>query len=244
MKKIAWVLRVPEGARVMVKNGNKVSWGEVIYELEKGNIVRLPLKGWKYLRVEEKGEIKKRVVDRKLIKNEVLWSRGLGGLCKLRSPWSGKCLEIDDLGMMIFSDGTGNKYCSPIACHKVRVEKGRIVYDLRGWEKEAEGISGVKGWGEFKGVWIRNLTEMSSDIENQVIVAEGDDAIVAKAEALGIKGIIMVNKEVETDFREAGVPIVKMEKKEAEDIIKLSRESIKSRVWLNPLSGKVLLVLE
>ena len=50
--------------------------------------------------------------------------------------------------------------------------------------------------------------------------------------------------KTENNFQEAEIPIVKMEKKEIEDLIKLSKESAKSRVWLNPSSGKVLLVLE
>jgi len=244
MKKIVWVLKVPEGARVVVKNGNKVSEGDVVYELEGGSMIRLPLKGWNNLRVGEKEEINKKVDNRKLVLNELLWNGGWFGLRQLRSPRGGKCLGIDDLGMIMFLGESEARYLSPITCHKVRVEKEKINFDLEGWEKEAEGISKIRGWGEFRGKWVRSLSDISSDIEDQVIVAEGEEAIVAKAEALGVGGMIIVDMEIEDDFKEAGVPIVRMEKKEAEDLIKLSKESAKSRVWLNPLSGKVLLVLE
>ncbi|MEK7527972.1 MAG: hypothetical protein AAB574_03070 [Patescibacteria group bacterium] len=244
MKKIAWVLRIPEGAEVVIKDGRGVDEGEVIYEFRQGNVVRLSLMGWKNLGVKERGEIIKKISGRNLVKGELLWSGSWIKPRQLRSPLGGKCLGIDELGNIMLLGGSEGKYWSPISCPKVRVEKGRIVFELKGWEKEAEGISQVKGWGEFKGVWVTNLSEVPTDIQNQIIIAEGDEAIVVKAEALGVKGIILVDIEVDTDWKGAGVAMVKMEKKEAEDIIRLSKGSEKTRVWLNPISGKVLLVLE
>ncbi len=229
---------------MVIKNDDKVNKGDVVYGLEGGNVVRLPLKGWKSLRTGVKEEIKKRVDNRKLVLGEPLWSGGWFGLHKLRSPRSGKCMGIDDLGMIMFLGESETKYYSPVTCHQVRVEKEKITFNMKGWEKMAEGISEIKGWGEFRGRWVKNLSEISSDVENQVIVAEGEEAIVAKAEALGVGGIIIVDMEIEDDFKGAGIPIVKMEKREAEDLIKLSKETARSRLWLNPLSGKVLLVLE
>ncbi|PIU72916.1 hypothetical protein COS78_04355 [Candidatus Shapirobacteria bacterium CG06_land_8_20_14_3_00_40_12] len=244
MKKIVWVLKVPEGVRVMIKDGDKVCLNDVVYELEGGSVIRLPLKGWKNLKVSEKEEVKKKVDSRKLVKNELLWSYGWFGLHQLRSPMSGKCLGVDDLGMIMFLSESEAKYCSPITCQKVRVEKEKINFDLEGWEMEAEGMSKIRGWGEFRGKWVKSLSEISSNIKDEVIVVEGEEAIVAKAEALGVGGIILVGMKTENNFQETEIPIVKMEKKEVEDLIKLSKESAKSRVWLNPSSGKVLLVLE
>ena len=69
---------------------------------------------------------------------------------QLRSPLGGKCLGIDELGNIMLLGGSEGKYWSPISCPKVRVEKGRIVFELKGWEKEAEGISQVKGWENLR----------------------------------------------------------------------------------------------
>lgn len=229
---------------MVVENGKKVGEGEIVYEFKQGKILRLPLTGWRNLGVKIQEEIIKKISGKKLVKNELLWKGGWFDRRELRSPEKGKCLRIDELGNILLSDGSAEIYRSPIFCPKIRVEKDRVIFELRGWEKAAKGISEIKGWGEFGGVWVKNLSEMPAEIQNQVVVAEGDEAIVAKAEALGAKGIILVETEVGADFKDAGIPIVTMERDEVEDMIKLSKESAKSRVWINPVSGKVLLVLE
>ena len=71
MKKIAWVLRIPEGAEVVIKDGRGVDEGEVIYEFRQGNVVRLSLMGWKNLGVKERGEIIKKISGRNLVKGEL-----------------------------------------------------------------------------------------------------------------------------------------------------------------------------
>jgi hypothetical protein len=245
VKKIAWIMRLPEEeVKVVVRNGDKVSEGEVVYELKGGNRCRLPLAGWRDLGVKEREEIEGKVTGRHLVKDELLWGGSWFYRRQLRSPLGGKCLGIDELGNIMFEDELKGKCYSPISSSKIRVEKDKIVFELRGWEKGVIGVSEVKGWGEFRGGWVKNLSEMSSDILNQMVVIEGEEAMVAKAEALGVKGIILVDMEIDADWKEAEIPIVKMEKEEVKDLIKLSLGSVKSKMWLNPISGRVLLVIE
>ncbi|PJA50806.1 hypothetical protein CO168_03115 [Candidatus Shapirobacteria bacterium CG_4_9_14_3_um_filter_36_12] len=241
--KIAWSVKVPQGAKLKVKDGEKVEIGDIIYEFHENVIERLPLMDWQKLNSNEKKTVLQGIVKRNLVKDEILKKGSFFSNITLKSPGAGKCLGVDEFGNIELESEKDEKYFSPISAKKVRVEDDKIIFELKGVEFECDGVNQFKTWGDFSGLVVDDLEQISSLQNGQVVLIKENIDVAIKAEAVGASGLILVNLIKAKDFDDCDIPIVTMKEDEVNKLIKFVGEKT-VKIWLNASSSKVLVVLE
>jgi hypothetical protein len=184
-----------------------------------------------------------KIIKQDVMKDEILAKRGWFSGVVIKSPGSGKCLGVDEFGNMEIEKIVDEKYISPISTKKVRVEDEKIIFELKGFEFEGEGINQLKAWGNFDGLVVDDMNQIDSLQNKQIVIVKDNIDAAIKAEAIGAAGLILVNIEKIKDIDDSDIPIITMTEEDLEKIIKLvDGNSIK--IWLNASAGKVLVVLE
>lgn len=238
--KIAWSIKIPTGARLKVKNGESIREGDVVYECHQNIIKRLPLVGWQNLGLDQRKTILQNILKRNLVKDEVLSKSGWFSNIILKSPGKGRCLGVDEFGNIELETELDERYISPISADKIRVEKIKVVFELKGEEYEVEGINQLKSWGDFDSRIIDDLDQLSSDDEGKVVIIDGSLDAATKAEAIGVAGLVLIDFNKVKEFEDSDIPVVLMKKDEAARLIKNDG----AKIWINATTGKLLVVLE
>ncbi len=241
--KIAWSIKIPKGAKLKVKNGQSVLEGDVIYEYHLDSIERLPLMGWQNLGLDDRKTVLSQILKRTLTKGEFLWKGSWFNNISLNSPGEGKCKGVDEFGNIELETEKEEIYLAPISAKNIRVEDEKIIFELRGTEYEAKGINELKGWGDFEARIVDDLDLIGKSQIRQVVMIKDHLEVAIKAEAVGVSGLILIDVPKENEFEDSDIPVVSMEKSEAEKLIKIV-DGKKAKVWINASAAKVLLVLE
>jgi len=238
--KIAWSVKLPEGAKLKIKEGKSVEAGEVVYEFHQNIVERLPLIGWQDFNSGERKTVLQNIIKKDLVEDEVLGKGGWFSSLVLKSPGKGKCLGVDEFGNIELEKEKEEKYLAPISAKKVRVEKDKVIFELKGDEFEAEGVNQHKAWGDFDNQIFNDLDQISNKQANKIIMVENSLEAAIKAEAIGVAGLILIDVDKFKEFEDSDIPVVLMKKDELIKLIK--NDGVK--IWLNATAGKVLVVLE
>jgi phosphotransferase system IIA component len=241
--KIAWIVKVPSGATLKVKNGQAVSEGDEIYEFHLNKIERIPLSSWRNLNSGDRKTILQKIVKTDLTKDEVLWKGSWLSGITIKSPGTGKCIGVDEFGNIELETVTNELYLAPISADKVRVEKERVVFELKGIEMEVDGVNQLKAWGDFEAKIFDDLDQLGKHQKGQIVIVEDSLGTAIKAEAVGVAGLILVNIDKIKEFEDSMIPVVSMKKSEVDKLSKIMGNK-KSKIWLNATASKLLLVLE
>lgn len=242
--KIAWSINIPVGAKLKVKEGESVEVGDVIYELHENIVDRLPLIGWQNLNSSGRKKILQEIIKKDLITGQIIGQTGWFLKNILKSPGAGKCLGVDEFGNIELESEKDEKYLAPISANKIRMDDGKIIFELKGFEFEGEGITQFKVWGDFDGLVVDDMNQIDSLQSKQIVIIKDNNIDAAiKAEAVGVVGMILVGFEKTRDLVDSDIPIILIKDDDLEKIIKLV-DGRKSKIWLNATVGKVLVVLE
>lgn len=241
--KIAWIVKVPTGAVLKIKDGKSVDVGDEIYEYHLNKIERIPLINWQNLNSGSRKSVLQNIVKRNLVKDEILWKGSWFSGLVLKSPGVGKCLGVDEFGNIELETITDELYLAPVSAHKVRVEKEKVIFELKGTETEVTGVNQCKAWGNFETKIFDDLDQLSKRQKGRVVIIEKSLEAAVKAETIGVAGIILINVVKAKEFEDSEIPVVSMEKTEVEKLVKMAGDK-EVKIWLNATASKVLLVLE
>lgn len=195
-------INFPENARCLLKENQKVDFGvpylegktESKIEIQVAKILDIdPSKIFHYL---------KKLVGEKITKGETLaLKKGLFSTGRVKSEYDGVVQEINhNDGVVVLTTEVGDdKTFDAFFKGKVKkVEKGEIKIETGAVEEyRLSTTTSDFGGGAF---YLKNseTSLTSTDVSNNVIVAESVDAFSqVKAEALGAKGFVTINKIVD-----------------------------------------------
>lgn len=241
--KIAWSIKIPTGAALKVKNGESIEEGDVVYECHLNIIERLPFSGWQKLNSNDRKTVLQNIVKRNLVKDEILKNGSFFSNITLKSPGTGKCLGVDEFGNIELETEEDEKYLAPISAKKVRVEKEKVIFELKGTEFVAEGVNQLKSWGNFDGLIVDDLGQIDNRQNGQVVIIKSSLESVVKAEAIGAAGLILIDIEKIKEFEESDIPVVSMKEDDVTKMVKfIDNQQVK--IWINATASKVVVVLE
>lgn len=153
-----------------------------------------------------------------MLKNKVRWAFRLSELQKNNFK-VGDTVEKGEMG-------------SPVGAIIVNIIKNKIVLEFTAKKIQGVGAGGGKIWADGLKI-ILNREELTFEAKDKIIVDEsGDIATLAKAKAVGARGIVSVGDKII-----AGLPIVRLSSQQMDIFKKLGIES--SKIWLNGTSGKI-----
>lgn len=115
---------------------------------------------------------------------------------------------------------------APTAGRVVEVENKKIKLELEMDKISGQGANKFHAWGKINCQPKVNYSQLNSEYQNQILVIEAQcltSHLAAKAKALGVKGIIVYNGEVES--KDWPLPLLTVEK-ESLDLIK-KKEGVK-----------------
>jgi hypothetical protein len=244
-KIIGWVVRLPEEAKLKINKDKGVKEGEMIFSGGK-KINKLPLDQWFNLKNSEKDQLKEAILQKKVIIGDILWQKGIFRKKKIVSPGSGLILGIDEFGNIEYQNEREDGYLSPVSCGKVKIEKNRVILKLKTEEIRGKGLNDRKAWGIFSGLVLKSISEVTTECQNQVVMmVGGDEAMLAKAEAMGVSGMLLVEGDgYSWDECEAEVPLIKIDQESGKKVLEIEKKNGQRKMWLNSINGRVLVVLE
>ncbi|MFA6518725.1 MAG: hypothetical protein WCV93_03730 [Candidatus Shapirobacteria bacterium] len=239
-----WVVEVPDGGRVLVKDGQKIEHGETIVKLnERTDVVDSSAVALVW-RSGEKEDWLRKWVGKEITAGEEL--RSGGGFWKQRKPLLARenavIKGIDEFGNLIYEiRGKEIGVDSPVDGVVKIPEKGKVVIEFRAVKIEGEGVGSDKSWGTIGGQKIvEKLSDVSAEFDGRVVlVSKLDQLLILKMEAVGVVGVVAkeIVEEIETDL-----PVLKVNNK---DWIKLVEEFEKDKIYrclLNATAGRLLVV--
>lgn len=241
--KIAWSVKLPQDAKMKVKDGQAVVEGDLIYEYHQNIVNRVPVVGWQTMGANDRKAVLNHILNKEVTKDEIIGKSGWLSPTILKSPGEGKCVGIDEFGNIELQTEKEESYVAPVSAKKIRVEKEKVIFELNGSEFETDGINQLKAWGDFEERIFSDLDQISSHQVNKVIIVEGNLETAIKAEAIGVAGLILVDVEKFREFEDSDIPVVQMTREQADKLIKFG-EKKKAKAWVNATASKVLLVLE
>jgi hypothetical protein len=135
------------------------------------------------------------------------------------------------------------KLISPISGKVSKVDKDRVVIEFEAEQFLGKEICGGKTWGicDFKEK--ENFTDLCFGDEGKVIlVSKVDQIMILKAEAIGVKGILVAESGiVDDEIIESDLPILMFALKDWEKLM-LHAKKEEAKVWLSSANGKLLVV--
>jgi len=238
-------VRLPVEAKLKITESKGVKEGELIYSGGK-KVEKAPLNLWQGLNKDEKEQVKQLVVSKVVSVGEVLWQKGIFKKKKIVSPMGGLVLGIDEFGNIEYQNEREDGYLSPVTCGKVKIEKNRVVLRLKTEEVRGKGLNDRKAWGIFDGKVVKKISEVESDLNNQIVMmVGGEESMLAKAEAMGVKGMLLVEGEgYSWDECEADVPLIKINQDSGKRMLEIYKKNGSRKLWLNSINGRILVVLE
>lgn len=239
-----WMVDVPAGAKVLVKDGERVEYGQMIAKFREVEEVTDSSPATANWGVGEKELWLERWVGKEVKAGEELRKgRGLFGVRKsLVARETALIRGIDEFGNLVYEiKGKEVEVISPVDGLIRLPEKGRVVVEFRAVKFEGEGRGVDKSWGQAgRQAVVERLADVSVDFEGRIVlVSRLDELMSLKMEAVGVAGIVAkeVAEEVETDM-----PILKVSPR---DWVKLNEEFSKNKVFrclLNAGAGRLLVV--
>lgn len=230
-----WAINIDETMDLKVGKGGRVELGEVIAESKPTEVVELEMGGLLKKIGREKLEAKK---GEEVVKGE-LWVEwgGILGKNKLLWPITGRFGGITSEGKVEFElkRNQFNKIVAPAA--------GIVDSDGEKWwlnfeaeEMLAEELIEGKLWATGV-VRLDKWQGLNSSIEGKLgLVKNGDRLLLAKARALGLAGVIILDGDTINSY----LPTVKVSNEAWKNLEALSEKDC--RIWLNTGKGRMLIV--
>lgn len=198
-------IHVPEGSRVIIKNGDSVDFGTPLFDTPSQYNHSVPIAQKLGVAASKIFNHLKKFVGEDVKKGDVIAiKKGLFSSIKIKSDYEGKIKEIDhSLGTVIItSKGKKNTINSQIKGEAAEIKDKKISIKI----KEGKEYDLKKGTADFGGkVW-----SSDQDAEGKIFVAESISSYnQSKMEALGIAGYVtLLRLPDETDLPSAQIKTI------------------------------------
>ena len=235
MKKVKtkWVINLPTGAVLKVKSGDVVQNDQVLAEvtLPEEKIVNLNINLEKY---------KDKLIGKSFNKGEVLIEIGGFFKKKIICPTEGLIEKIDEYNNIYFKlpEEIVKKIISPVESEVGEIKNDSLTLEFKAIEFTGEGVEMGRVWGKNGIKVVEKVVDLSiTDGGKIMAVSELNPTLLAKAEVIGITGVIVIND----DKIKSRLPILKVSDEEYKNIL-AEADNVK-RAMLNANTGRLLLVI-
>ncbi|MFA6250986.1 MAG: hypothetical protein WC686_05855 [Candidatus Shapirobacteria bacterium] len=245
-KETWWKIKIPPGAAVLVRSGQKVVEGEVILTVQQKEVkvydASLVLSRYSK---ERMAQLITSLVGREVEEGEQILAEGGLFPKKIFSPCKGIVSGIDELGNIRFDVNVLDvrEIRAPVPAKVLKIEKGIISLGFLAYEFEGKGIVDGKVWGNYGGK-ISRLAEVNFCLKNCVIFVEKlTYVLVTKAEVVGVVGIVTsgAGEDQLKDRLDAEIPILSVENTDWEKLGDLKPDR-SDRILINSRKGKLVVV--
>lgn len=241
--KTKWAIKLPSKSKILVEVGDVIEQDQIVAEVED-----LEIKNYNYAAIFNGMGVSKIMGLNSKFKNELVNQGDL--FCikdgffgkKICFPESGKFLEINEFGSLkIEIDmGTKKEIKAPVRSKVSKIEDGKLILDF--WVKEFKGEGLVEGktWGDGQLENINRLDKLGPNLDGKILFTDNlDSTFLLKAEVVGVVGIVTNTKADELKIK---IPALYVENNIWQELLRLDRNE--NRFLLNPVMGRLLLVLE
>jgi len=229
--KAKWVIRVPEGAKLFIKKGQKINQDGLVMAWGRKKVPWWDVEEMFLNKKEKVMEFNQRWLDKKVNKNQILYKMGRIFGRKLLSPAEGICLGIDEFyNLKIETEKEKKEIKSPVTATVSEIGKEEVVLEFEVAEFKGTGLIEGKVWGELSG-------EIQEG--KVVMLDEADRALVTKAWVLGAAGVVAREAD-KTDWEGIELPILIIKEDDWEKLEKYKG----GRVLLNSKMARLLVVLK
>lgn len=249
IKKANWIIKIFEGATVLVKEGDEVQEGDVILTSEKRTIRSFDAsivlskisknKLYEFIENWNKKEVKEGEL---LFEEKGLFSR------KFFSFYSGTFIGVDEFYNVCIeesSNGEKKEIYSPVKAKVSKIDEEGVSLEFRAIEFNGEGVVEGKAWGDSYFKEINKISDLNFSLEGKIILTSNSDlSFVTKADVVGVRALVIDKKDKEKfDKIEEYLPILALDT-EYMDRLKSEFGNENRRVLLNSKNGRLLFTLE
>jgi hypothetical protein len=243
--KAKWIIKMPIGAEVLVKIGDKVKSDEIIAMVSPKKI-----ETFNFSQFLGKFDNKKLDELNQKFKNNWVNSGELmclvGGLFpnKICFPMSGNFIEIDEFGNLKIekTDGEKTEVISPVNSNVVKIEVDKITLEFEAKEFKGNGIIEGKSWGEGIIQVIDEAKDLDFKLKGSILLTNNlSKSFLLKAEVVGVNAVVSdvidMDREINIDL-----PILVLSKEDMGELLKYKGE--RKKMLVNSRVGRLLLVIE
>jgi len=241
--KAKWIIKLPSGAKILVKMGDTVGIMEKLAEVESKKIESFNFS--QFLGKLDAGKLAE--LNQKFRNNWVNSGELMclvGGIFpnKICFPMSGNFLEIDEFGNLKIekTDEEKKDVLSPVEAKVIKIEDDKITLEFGAKEFKGTGLVEGKAWGEGEIRIINDVKELNSQLKGSILFTNNlDKTFLLKAEVIGITAVVAnIDGEVDTEL-----PILKLEEGEWKELVD-DLKNKKEKMLINSRLGRLLLVVE
>ena len=241
-----WVVKIPEGSRVLVKEGDKVEKGDKLLVLDLQETKYVDLSSvFTRISKDKLNEMNEKWLGVVIKEGDLLCETGGVFSRKIMSPYEGVVGGIDEFfNMRVDIKLGGSKDVhSPVAAKVSKVEKEKLVLAFEAVEYEGRGIVEGRVWGDGI-VKVENLSELNVFLKNKfVVIPQVTQSLITKADVMGVAGLIVIDEGDKSSIEAGRVD---------EPVLALSREKVESvmdnyigkdvQILMNSKVGRLLFV--
>jgi hypothetical protein len=243
--KFTWVIKLPTKAKLLVKVGDKVDVGDNLAVFNSHKVETFDYSGsLTKMNDEQREELNKMFKEKPVKVGEVFYNLGVFKN-KICFPLTGLCLGFDEFKNLRVEKEESEKkeIFAPVKAKVSKIEEEKIVLEFRAKEYEGEGLNGLKAWGEGEIKIIDDIKFVNYELNKNVFFTKKfDKTLLLKAEVVGVKAIVILDKE-EVKGLDINLPVLRLKEKIWNVFMKENKGEEK-RMLVNAKMNRLLLVLE
>ncbi|MCW1948958.1 MAG: hypothetical protein KIH89_000700 [Candidatus Shapirobacteria bacterium] len=241
--KAKWIIKVSGEVKFLVKNGEKVSRGQVVAKIKPKIIESFNFS-------EFLGKMSQDSLDKLNEKFKNTWVNNGDLVCltggvfpkKICFPMSGNFLGIDEFGNLKIEkvEDKEKEILSPVESSVLKIEEDKIILEFEAKEFKGEGLVEGKSWSRGEIGEINNLKDLSSTIDGGILFTNNlSKAFLLKAEVVG--AVAVVTKTELSESIDVNLPVLKIIPDDWDELLSISGEK---SILINSRVGRLLMVLE
>jgi hypothetical protein len=245
--KTRWVVSIPEGAKVLVVEGQEVKADENLVEISGNNVKTINVsERFGALSGTDRAKLMGLLPGMKVTEGKVIYKTGGFFPKKIVLPITGEVINIDEFDNLHFKEAKNKirKVTCPVDARVVKKDGKVLEMEFLAIEYGGRGISEGKAWGTKGLKEVLNLADLSSEDADKIIMTESlHPSWLIKAEVVGVRGVVVIddNEGREGDRINSKLPILALEKDEWQELVKNVSEV--KRAMINTANGSLLLVV-
>jgi len=241
--KAKWIIRVTGEVKFLVKNGEKVSRGQLIAKVKPKVIESFNFSNFL-------GKMSQENLEKLNEKFKSTWVNNGDLICltggvfpkKICFPMSGNFLGIDEFGNLKIEkvEEREKEIIAPVSSKVSKIEEDKIILEFEAREFKGEGLIEGKSWGRGLIKEINDIKELSSSIDGSVLFTNNlSKTFLLKAEVVGVTAVVT---KLEFDSEMAvNLPVLKINLNDWGELVNTSKER---SILVNSRVGRLLMVLE
>lgn len=246
--KANWIIKIPDNSTVLVKSHEYINKGDSLVLVEKCSKTSCDLSMYMAkMSANKQEEFRINWENREVKKGDTIISGGGLFPKKIVAPVDGVVKTIDEFYNLeiITKENEKKEILSPVKSKVSKIEENDLTLEFEAMEFEGESVVEGKSWGEACIDEVDKISDLNSRYKDMVIMVKKiNQALVLKAEVVGVAAIITQTKKDDVNNLDTDIPIMSVDAKEWKDLEKFMSFGKGKQMLVNSKTGRVLLVLE